>query len=316
MAMFKKELKEYKKPDDPLHKTPKSLQELIEIERIAENGIFQLSPTRFSKTYRFRDINYSTLDYEEKARKFEKYCRLLNSIDCRFKITIANQQKDLDTLDTQVLMEQTYDGLNVYRDAFNEITLSRIKEGSHGLERMRYLTLTVERKTYESAKERFKMMEEPLMKRFKELGSELAPLSTNERIDLLHRFLDPDSELGGFDIRTAMKRGRDFKNDLVGGDIRFFADYIRIGKSYARGLFIRRYVESKNSDEFFREFTTLPIRAITTIDVVPIPKDLTNKILKNKYIGVENNIIKQQRVRNKNRDFASDINYMTQVEKE
>jgi hypothetical protein len=67
MAMFKKELKEYKKPDDPLHKTPKSLQELIEIERIAENGIFQLSPTRFSKTYRFRDINYSTLDTGNQA---------------------------------------------------------------------------------------------------------------------------------------------------------------------------------------------------------------------------------------------------------
>ena len=316
MAMFKNELKNYKKPDEPLHKMPKSLQELIDIEKVAENGIFQLSPTRFSKTYKFRDINYSTLDYEEKARKFEKYCRLLNSIDCRFKITIANQQKDMDSLETQVLMDNKNDGLNMYRDAFNEAVLFRINEGSHGLERMRYLTLTVERKTYEAARERFKMMEEPLGKRFKELGSELTPLSTNERIDLLHRFLDPDSETSGFDVRTAIKRGRDFKNDLVGGDIRFFADHMMIGKSYARALFIRRFVESKNSDEFFREFTTLPIRAITTIDVVPVPKDLTNKILKNKYIGVENNIIKQQRVRNKNRDFASDISYMTQVEKE
>ena len=316
MAMFKSELKSYKKPDEPLYKMPKSLQQLIDIEQVAENGIFQLSPTRFSKTYKFRDINYSTLDYEEKERKFEKYCRLLNSIDCRFKITIANQQKDMDSLETQVLMENESDGLNMYRDSFNEIILSRIKEGSNGLERMRYLTLTVERKTYEAAKERFKMMEEPLGKRFRELGSELLPLSTNERINLLHRFLDPDNEVSGFDIKTAIKRGRDFKNDLVGGDIRFFADHITIGKTFARALFIRRFVESKNSDEFFREFTTLPIRAITTIDVVPIPKDLTNKLLKNKYIGVENNIIKQQRVRNKNRDFASDIAYMTQVEKE
>ena len=316
MAMFKNELKGYKKPDEPLHKTPKSLQELVDIERIAENGIFQLSPNQFSKTYKFRDFNYATLDYDEKARKFEKYCRLLNSIDCRFKITVANQQKDMDSLDTQVLMDPANDGLNMYRNSFNDIVKSRIREGSHGLERMRYLTLTVERKTYEAAKERFRMMEEPLSKRFKELGSELLPLTTNERIDLLHRFLDPGSEKSGFDVRTAMKRGRDFKNDLVGGDITFYADHMKIGKCYARGLFIRRFVESKNSDEFYREFTTLPIRAITSIDVVPIPKDLTNKLLKNKYIGVENNIIKQQRVRNKNRDFASDISYMTQVEKE
>ena len=49
--------------------------------------------------------------------------------------------------------------------------------------------------------------------------------------------------------------------------------------------------------------------------VAPIPKDLTTKMLQKKYLGVENDIIKQQRVRNKNNDFASDISYLKRVEK-
>lgn len=38
---------------------------------------------------------------------------------------------------------------------------------------------------------------------------------------------------------------------------------------------------------------------ITSIDVVPVPKDMTIRLLQKKYLGVESDIIKQQRVRNK-----------------
>ena len=66
---------------------------------------------------------------------------------------------------------------------------------------------------------------------------------------------------------------------------------------------------------FIGELTSLPVHSITSIDVVPIPKDLTTKVLQKKYLGVENDIIKQQRVRNRNNDFASDISYPKLVEK-
>ena len=38
---------------------------------------------------------------------------------------------------------------------------------------------------------------------------------------------------------------------------------------------------------------------------VPVPKDLTTKVLQKKYLGIESDIIKQQRVRNKNNDFST-----------
>ena len=62
----------------------------------------------------------------------------------------------------------------------------------------------------------------------------------------------------------------------------------------------------------------LPFRytPITSIDVVPVPKDLTTKVLQKKYLGIESDIIKQQRVRNKNNDFSSDISHIKKVQKE
>ena len=60
---------------------------------------------------------------------------------------------------------------------------------------------------------------------------------------------------------------------------------------------------SNLSDRFINEITSLPVHTITSIDVVPVPKDLTTKTLQKKYLGIESDIIKQQRVRNKTMTF-------------
>ena len=69
------------------------------------------------------------------------------------------------------------------------------------------------------------------------------------------------------------------------------------------------------SDRFINEITSLPVHSITSIDVVPVPKDLTTKVLQKKYLGIESDIIKQQRVRNKNNDFSTEISYAKRTEK-
>ena len=48
--------------------------------------------------------------------------------------------------------------------------------------------------------------------------------------------------------------------------------------------------------------------------MVPVPKDLTTKVLQKKYLGIESDIIKQQRVRNKNNDFSTEISYAKRTE--
>ena len=90
--------------------------------------------------------------------------------------------------------------------------------------------------------------------------------------------------------------------------IQFYPDYFKDEKKYCRALFIKKYPSSL-SDRFLNEITSLPVHSITSIDVVPIPKDMTTKILQKKYLGIESDIIKQQRVRNKNNDFSSEISY-------
>ncbi len=315
MGLFTDGFKELKKASEPLYKAPKSIQETIEIMKVAENGIFEVARNRFSKCYRFQDINYTTTNEIEQIDIFERYCKFLNSLDVSFKITINNKNKDMEQVRDFVFLQDMDDGFNHFRKAYNDIMERKIHEGRQGIEQERYLTITIERKNFKEAKAQFTTIEASIHKAFNELGTEIVPLTGNERIKVLHDFYHLGEENSfGFDIKTARKVGADFRNDLCNKMMQFYPDYFKDEKKFCRALFVKKYPSSL-SDRFLNEITSLPVHSITSIDVVPIPKDMTTKVLQKKYLGIESDIIKQQRVRNKNNDFSSEISYNKRIEK-
>ena len=320
MGIFTDGFVELKKASDPLYRTPKSVQETIEIRSVAENGIFEVGAgrngqNRYTKCDRFSDINYTTTTENEQMDIFERYCKFLNSMDCSFKITVNNKNKDMGQMADMILIPYQNDGYDHFRKVYNDIIEEKIREGRQGIEQERYLTITIERKNYEEAKVNFATIEATIKKAYGELGSRIEALSGNERLKVLHDFYHLGREDGfDFDLRHAKKVGADFKNDLCNGMIKYFPDHIEDEGKYSRALFIKKYPSSL-SDRFLNEITSLPVHSVTSIDVVPIPKDLTTKTLQRKYLGIESDIIKQQRVRNKNNDFSSEISYAKRTEK-
>jgi ComB4 competence protein len=315
LGLFADGFKELKKASEPLYKAPKSIQQTIEIMKVAENGIFEVAKNRFSKCYRFQDINYTTTNETEQIDIFERYCKFLNSLDVSFKITINNKNKDMEQVRDYVFLQRQDDGYDGFRRIYNDIMEQKIHEGRQGIEQERYLTITIERKNFEEAKAQFATIEASVHKAFGELGAEIVPLSGNERIKVLYDYYHlGDENSFDFDIREAKKVGADFRNDLCNSMIQFYPDYFKDEKKFCRALFIKKYPSSL-SDRFLNEITSLPVHSITSIDVVPIPKDMTTKILQKKYLGIESDIIKQQRVRNKNNDFSSEISYNKRIEK-
>jgi len=315
MGIFNNGFKELKKASEPLYRTPKSIQQTIEIMAVAENGIFEVSKNHYAKSYRFCDINYTTTNEDEQMDIFERYCKFLNSLDCNFKITVNNKNKNMIDLREHVLLQYKNDEFDHFRKIYNDIIEDKIQEGRQGIEQERYLTLTIERKNFEEAKAQFATLEATLHKAFNELGTDIVPLTGNERLKVLYDYyhLGNEGEFE-FDIKDSKKVGTDFTNDLCNGMVKYFPDYFEDESKFCRALFIKKYPSSL-SDRFLNEITSVPVHSITSIDVVPIPKDLTTKTLQKKYLGIESDIIKQQRVRNKNNDFSTEISYAKRTEK-
>ena len=315
MRLFQDKFSIYKKAGEPLYKTPKSVQECIEILKIAPDGIFEVAGNRYSKSYLFSDVNYNTTSEAEQVGIFESYCKFLNAMDVEFKITINNKNRNMRSLREKVLFQKK-GGNDAERGCYNQIMEKKIMEGKQGIEQERYLTVSIIRKNYEEAKAAFASLEAVLQKGFGELGSSLVTLNGVERLRTLHDFYRMgEEEYFSFDFEEAVRVSRDYKDDICNSMLKFYPTYMQDEKRYAKALFIKKYPSSL-SDRFLTELATVPAHTVISIDVAPIPKDVTTSTLQKKYMGIESDIIRQQRVRNKNNDFSSDISYNKRTEKQ
>lgn len=135
MGLFTDGFKLLKKASEPLYKTPKSIQETIEIMAVAENGIFEVSRNKYSKCYRFQDINYTTATEDEQIGIFERYCKFLNSLDCNYKITINNKNKNMEDLVIRFLLQRKTMASIITEESTMTLLRRRLLRADRGLNR-------------------------------------------------------------------------------------------------------------------------------------------------------------------------------------
>lgn len=111
---------------------PRSVQKSIPIKRIYKDGIFQVSG-KFSKTWRFFDVNYAVASPEKQRELFMTYCSFLNSlpIGATAKITLFNRQLNQKDFGRTLLMPMKGDGQDQYRGEYNDLLLDKAAESNN-----------------------------------------------------------------------------------------------------------------------------------------------------------------------------------------
>ena len=131
---------------------PRSVQKSIPIKRIYQDGVFQVSG-KFSKTWRFFDVNYAVASPEKQRELFMTYCSFLNSlpIGATAKITLFNRQLNQKDFGRTLLMPMQGDHRDLYRNEYNALVLGKAAE-SNNLIQEKYITVSAEKKSVEEAR--------------------------------------------------------------------------------------------------------------------------------------------------------------------
>lgn len=113
-------------------KIPRSVQQSIPIQRIYRDGIWMVNG-KYSRTWRFADINYSVASHEDQQEMFLSYCGVLNSLPtgATAKITINNRRLNGTDFQHSVLMRLKGDGLDKYRQEYNGILMEKAVESNN-----------------------------------------------------------------------------------------------------------------------------------------------------------------------------------------
>ncbi len=306
------------KQDKEKFTVPGSVQQAIPIQAIWEDGIFQIGKNKFTRTYKFVDINYAVASREDKEAMFLEYSELLNSFDsgATTKITINNRRLNRQDFEKAILIPMQEDGLDLYRKEYNAMLLEKVT-GANSMVQEKYVTVSVYKKSIEEARTYFARVGTDLTAHFMRLGSKCTEMEATDKLRALHDFYRTGEETGfTFDLSKTMKKGHSFKDFICPDSLEFEKDHFRMGNRYGRVLFLREYA-SYIKDNMIAELTDLNRNLMMSIDIIPIPTDEAVREVENRLLGVETNITNWQRRQNANNNFSAVVPYdMEQQRKE
>ena len=197
------------KQDKEMFVVPGRVQDLIPVQRIWPDGIFQVGSNKFSKTWKFSDINYQVASEEDKENMFLLYSDVLNSFDsaATTKITVNNHRLNKKDFESSILMPMKNDGLDEYREEYNAMLLEKAT-GANGITQEKYITVSINKKSVEDARTYFARTGADLQMRFSSLGSSLEELDAVEKLRILHDFYRQGDEINfEFDMAKKAKLG-------------------------------------------------------------------------------------------------------------
>lgn len=297
---------------------PRTIQDTIPVNVVYEDGIFKVGKDKYSKSFKFTDINYAVASKADKQEMFLSYCEVLNSLDCGAvtKLTINNRRLNKSDFHHDVLSEPEGDELDKYRTEYNRMIIQKTM-GANAVVQDKYVTITVSKRNIEDARSYFARIGTELTARFAALGSKCSELNSEERLRIIHGFYRQGEENSFFySISDDMKLGHSFKDYVCPDSMKFEKDFFTMGNCYGRVLFLRDYA-SFIKDSFISELTDMNANLMLSIDIMPVPTDEAVKEAEKRLLGIETNITNWQRRQNANNNFSATVPYdMEQQKKE
>lgn len=310
-----KTLKTIMRQEKEKYKIPRKVQDIIPIQCIWKDGIFK-SGGKFSKTFKFTDINYLVASREDKESMFLTYSELLNSLDsgASTKLTIYNHRMNQSSFEQSILMPMRGDGLDEYREEYNRMLLDKAT-GGNGITQEKFITISVQKKDIREARAYFARIGADLSAHFAALGSKCVEMTAEERLHVLHDFFRPgDENAFTFSFQDKMRKGHDFRDYICPNYMEKHSDHLQIGDKFARVIYLKDYA-SYIKDSMVTELTDLNRTMMFSIDINPVPMDEAMREIENRALGVETNIANWQRRQNSNNNFSATVPYDMELQR-
>ena len=306
------------KQDKEKFVVPKNVQDAIPIKTIWEDGIFLVGKNKYSKCYKFSDINYAVASRDDKEAMFLDYMQILNSFECEMlvKISILNSKINEQIVENNVKIENEKDRLDRLRKEYNKL-IDEGEKASNGIMQEKYITITIKKKNLEEARTAFRRITIELNKHFKKLNSVCTELDSDERLKLLHNFYRMGEENDFcFDMIDNMQKGHSFKDYISPDSFEFKSDYFKMGNKFGRVIFLKEYA-SFIKDSMISELTDISKSLILTIDISPVATDEAIKEAERILLGIETNKANYVRKQSENNNFLASVPFdMEQQEQE
>lgn len=293
-------------------RVPRSVQESIPVRKIYRDGVW-LCGGRYSKMWRFQDVNYAVASEADQSEILMRYCSVINAWpdDAYVQVLTNNRRIDPVEFENTMLMHLRGDDMDRLREEYNQIVRERT-EWSNNIFREKYIVISVQRRSIEEARSFFARVGTELASGFGRLSSQLTELSSHDRIRILHDFFrSGEEQYFNFDLSQAMARGQDFQDYIAPDSLQFKSDHFIMGKKFGRVLFLKDYPNFLK-DETIARLCEFPQNLMLSIQIVPVPMEEAVADMQKRVLAVETDITRWQQKQNANHNFSAEPPYEMQ----
>ena len=276
---------------------PRSTQQSIPYVADYDEGLFEVTPGKFSKMYRMKDINYTTIDEDGQVQIFCKLGEFLNYFSEEMRFSFCIDKRIISKSEQERKVFKTYKGdkYDRHRREYNKIIRRQMVMGNNDLQLQKFVTVTIEAANPIEALLRFHKIDAEIIQNLRRIGSDGTVVNTDDRLEYFHDKFRRGHE-GDFhiDYEFIKKQGISSKDYIAPTYMFFDKNHFQIEDEFYRVLYLNNLPASL-SDEFLRDIYDNGFPVTVSICVEPVAQDKGLKIVRKQLTGIEANKIEAEK---------------------
>lgn len=292
---------------------PKTVQQTIHYEECYENGVIQIEPGVFSKTFRFDDISFKTRSDEDQEEIYESYLKFLNSIvageDLYF--TVVNSQGDKKTGVEAVVPEAKGDAFDEYREEMAAMIREKFESSRNNIVTKKYITVVVKSTEIDKAMRRLRELSGEIESNFKKVTKDvISELTLAERLEVLNTIMNGaepnywfEHDINGgvsVDFARMAKQNLTTKDLIAPEVLKFAGNDFQIGENrFGQIMYLDKIANWMNTN-FLADLCEVNFESTITMHIESIPQQVSLKLIHNQSVNITAEVMEKQKSMMKN----------------
>jgi len=268
---------------------PRTAQQTIPYREMLQDGICRVHDGYYTKTIEYDDINYSVASNDDQAAIFDGYCGFLNYFDSTlpFQLSFINHRSRTNNR-YKVNIPMQDDDYNSIRTEFTDMLKGQIAKSNNGIMRSKYITFGVPADSVTEARPRIERIESDIIANFKKLGVASRTLNGVERLEVLHKQLNPClQEQFTFSWADIPKTGMSTKDFIAPTSFNFKQSCVfHTGSAWGAASYLQ-IMASELSDRLLAELLEVDAEMTVTMHVNTVDQIKAIKTIKSKLTDID-----------------------------
>lgn len=288
---------------------PKNIMDSIPYCMVYDNGIIETTPGVFTKSYMLPEINFRLAKNESQDAIARMYGEFLGVFEpeIQIEVTVYNRSVSMEEFMQEILLEMQADGLDSYREEYNDMLLEKMIAAKNNLVAKKYLTISAPADDIRDAIAVFSQIDATVAERLAHLvNRDVTPMDTISRLNLLSEIYNQDPspiykkqriqghEVESFSLENCARQGITTKEVIAPSVMNFTKPEIVLGESVAKSYYVANYPTWLKAS-VLSDFEILPANFLLSIHFNSIAKDESAKMIKEKSMAIRGIIYKQQK---------------------